>query len=191
MARLQVNGTSCSSARWTWKLPFVTSPELWNAPQESNWQQLQWQQQLPPTCPTVASAPSASVSAKYCSNVPPLVVSRAQRRLDLSPLVIYSAYLGYCTLLLRAELFFASSSLVQSSRLAFQIPICAQSCWPISNLDLTFGVTLSQQGKATASARGVLSTPLLSPSSVFWNFLEYQTSYALWIFLLVNPSTHL
>lgn len=69
-------------------------------------EKLQWQQ-LPPTCSTVALAPSSSVSApKYCSNFPPLVLAlQGQEGTWTCPLVIYSAYLRYCMLHPRAELF--------------------------------------------------------------------------------------
>ena len=69
-------------------------------------EQLQWQQ-LPTTCSTVASAP---LILSFCPKVSlQLFTSCALQGPEgtwTCPLVIYSAYLGYCMLYPRAELFF-------------------------------------------------------------------------------------
>ena len=151
--------------------------ELRNAQQGIKLTAIQWQQ-LPPTCSTVASAPSASVSApKYHSNFSPLVVSRAQK---------VPGPVHWSPTLLILDTACSSQGPNSSSHLPhlYRAPGCNFRYPSVLNLvdlsqiwTLPLESTLSQKGKGCCFCpEGVLSTPLLSPSSVFWNFLECQTA---------------
>lgn len=138
-------------------------------------EKLQWQQ-LPPTCSTVASAPlilgfCTKVLLQFstsCARSP-----RPRRHLDLS-----TGHLLCLSQILHAP---PKGRTLPLSHL-YRAPGCNIRYPSVLNLvdasqiwTLPLESTLSWQGKSCCFfPEGVLSMPLLSPSSVFWNFLECQ-----------------
>ena len=169
-----------------WKLHPVTSPQSCETlSRESSWQRYSGSScHLP--APQSLQPPQPQFLHQSITPIFPLLWSPGPRRcLDL-----YTGHLLCLSWILHAP---------PKGRTLLRIfLICTELQAVISDTHLCSQIwtlplesTLSQKGKSCCFCpEGVLSTPLLSPSSVFWNFLECQTATPLWI-LLVNPSIHL